>query len=98
MMRLLLDKGADVNAVNSEGATPLHLGVKSGHGTMVAELLQRGADPARTDAAGWLPLHYAVNAGDEECLRILLEAEKQLDSHVQRLTRSGSCPGAAPGL
>ncbi|KAI9040377.1 uncharacterized protein KD926_008334 [Aspergillus affinis] len=77
MVRLLLEHGADVNAVNSEGATALHAGVTSGHSVIVSELFKRGADPTLTDAAGWLPLHYAVDAGDEECLRVLLEIEKR---------------------
>ena len=77
MVRLLLEHGADVNAVNSEGATALHVGVISGHSVIVSELFKHGADPTLTDRAGWLPLHYAVDAGDEECLRVLLEIEKR---------------------
>ncbi|KAF5866923.1 hypothetical protein ETB97_008729 [Aspergillus alliaceus] len=79
MVHLLLEHGADPNAVNSEGATALHVGVISGHPTMVAELLQRGADPTLADSAGWLALHYAVDASDEQCLRVLLEAEQLVD-------------------
>lgn len=77
MVRLLLEHGADVNSVNSEGATALHVGVISGHSVIVSELFKHGADPTLMDAAGWLPLHYAVDAGDEECLRVLLAIEKR---------------------
>ena len=75
-MRLLLSYGADPNAVNSEGATALHVGVMNGNYTMVAELLQRGADPTLTNAAGWLPLHHAVHTDNESCVQALLEAEQ----------------------
>lgn len=84
-MRLLLSYGADPNAVNSEGATALHVGVMNGNYTMVAELLQRGADPTLTNAAGWLPLHQAVHAGDEGCVRVLLEADQPVDYPISDL-------------
>lgn len=85
VMRLLLSYGADPNAVNSEGATALHVGVMNGNYTMVAELLQRGADPTLTNAAGWLPLHQAVHAGDEGCVRVLLEADQPVDYPISDL-------------
>ncbi|KAF7587068.1 hypothetical protein BBP40_007805 [Aspergillus hancockii] len=72
-VRLLLDRGADPNAVDGEGSTVLHTAVRSGHHTIVRELLRHHADPGSVDAAGWLPLHYAAEAGDENCLRALLQ-------------------------
>ncbi|PIG82656.1 ankyrin repeat containing protein [Aspergillus arachidicola] len=72
-VRLLLDGGADPNAIDGEGSTVLHTAVRSGHHIIVRELLRHGADPSAVDAAGWLPLHYAAEAGDENCLRVLLQ-------------------------
>ncbi|KAF7631425.1 ankyrin repeat containing protein [Aspergillus flavus] len=72
-VRLLLDGGADPNAIDGEGSTVLHTAVRSGHHIIVRELLRYGADPSAVDAAGWLPLHYAAEAGDENCLRVLLQ-------------------------
>ncbi|KAF5860607.1 hypothetical protein ETB97_001311 [Aspergillus alliaceus] len=72
-VRLLLDRGADPNAIDGEGSTVLHTAVRAGHHTIVRELLRYNADPSSVDAAGWLPLHYAAEAGDENCLRALLQ-------------------------
>ena len=72
-VRLLLDGGADPNAIDGEGSTVLHTAVRSGHHIIVRELLRHDADPSAVDAAGWLPLHYAAEAGDENCLRVLLQ-------------------------
>lgn len=42
--KLLIDKGADVNAVDNKGTTPLILAVKKNSLAMVRLLLERGAD------------------------------------------------------
>ncbi|KAE8149222.1 hypothetical protein BDV25DRAFT_156708 [Aspergillus avenaceus] len=73
-VRLLLDRGADPNAVDGAGSTVLHTAVQSGHHAIVRELLRHHADPTSVDAAGWQPLHYAADSGDENCLRALLQA------------------------
>ena len=39
------DRGAHVNAVNAEGATPLHDAVRRGHLDVIEELLQSGGNP-----------------------------------------------------
>lgn len=72
--RLLLDRGADPNAIDGTGSTALHVAVRGGHHTMVRELLRYGASTSVVDAAGWVPLHYAAETGDEQCLGILLQA------------------------
>lgn len=73
-VRLLLDRGADPNAVDGTGSTALHAAVRGGHHTMVRDLLRYSANTSMVDAAGWLPLHYAAETGDEHCLGILLQA------------------------
>ncbi|XHF98105.1 hypothetical protein AWENTII_001676 [Aspergillus wentii] len=73
-VRLLLDRGADPNALDGEGSSVLHTAVRCGHYTIVRELLRHHANPGAVDAAGWLPLHYAAEAGDEDCLRALLQS------------------------
>lgn len=73
-VRLLLDRGADPNAIDGAGSTVLHTAVQSGHHTIVRELLRHHADPSSVDLIGWLPLHYAAEAGDENCMRALLKA------------------------
>ncbi|XP_063217542.1 uncharacterized protein LOC134528147 [Bacillus rossius redtenbacheri] len=45
MVSCLITRGADVNAMNSCGATPLHDAVIEGNEEVVEELLQNGANP-----------------------------------------------------
>jgi len=44
--RRLVEGGADVNARQRDGFTPLHEAAQNGDGELVEYLLARGADPA----------------------------------------------------
>jgi hypothetical protein len=58
--RLLLDHGADINAVDDEyRTTPLGMAARWGQQKMVAFLLERGADPNKAGAAWSTPLAWA---------------------------------------
>jgi uncharacterized protein len=62
--RLLLDHGADINAVDEEyRSTPLGLAARWGHAKMVAFLLERGADPNKAAAPWATPLAWARKKG-----------------------------------
>jgi ankyrin repeat protein len=54
--RLLLDKGVQVDAIDSRGQTPLHIAVFVGHAKMVRFLLDRGADRNARTKNGKSPL------------------------------------------
>ena len=76
--RLLLDHGADVNAKNYQGETPLHLVSRGEYdspddGVRVATLLaERGADMIAQDSVNWTPLHSAVYNGKPQITQVLL--------------------------
>jgi ankyrin repeat protein len=55
MAALLIDKGADVSAVDLRGETPLHLAMAYGHTEMAALLVERGADPEARNTQGYTP-------------------------------------------
>jgi ankyrin repeat protein len=59
--RWLLARGADPNAVDDDGATPILLAEDL---AVVEALIAAGADPNRPDSLGQTPLHFAVDWGD----------------------------------
>jgi ankyrin repeat protein len=58
-VKALLDGGADVNEMLSDGMAPLLLAVTNAHYELAAYLIDRGADP-NANATGWTALHQAV--------------------------------------
>jgi ankyrin repeat protein len=61
---LLLDHGADLNAIDEEfRSTPLGLAARWGHRSMVGLLLERGADPNLSGAPWATPLAWARKKG-----------------------------------
>ena len=68
----LLDGGADVNAIDPNGWTPLMEAVFAGHAETIRALVERGADVNTKDRAGWTPLMEAASKGHAEAVMILL--------------------------
>jgi uncharacterized protein len=67
-----LQRGADINAVNSVGVTALHMAAHRGHADIVQLLLKRGADasivtPRQKETA----LDYARDGGHSEVVKLL---------------------------
>lgn len=69
----LLDEGADINEVDSEGSSALHWAVYSGYYEAAALLLENGADANTVDIYDATPLISAVFAEDVEMVNLLLE-------------------------
>ncbi|KAG2488937.1 hypothetical protein HYH03_012558 [Edaphochlamys debaryana] len=70
----LVDEGADTEAADEKGLTPLHRAAKAGNTRAAAVLLKGGASPAATDKDGWTPLHYAMHSQSEGTLLLLMRA------------------------
>jgi len=67
----LLELGAEVNAVNNDGATPLIEAVKYGDYEISKSLLDKGADKSLKTADGETALSYANEGGDSEIIGLL---------------------------
>jgi ankyrin repeat protein len=62
---LLIEAGADLNAVGDMSETPLHVAVSQGNITVVEALLKSGANPAAKSEFGKSPKEIAVELGGE---------------------------------
>ena len=70
-----LDKGADLNAKDESGYTPLYGAVEKGHKEVVELLIAAGADVNVKDGEwGETPLHLAADKGHKEVAELLITA------------------------
>ena len=75
IIQLLLGAGANPNAVDDGGLTPLHRGAVNGNPVVAAHLLSAGADPNALDNDGYTPLHWsAARGGNGRVITRLLAA------------------------
>ena len=83
VVQILLDHGANPNAADEYGRTPLHSAERSvieyGSGQVVKMLLRRGANPYATDSDGRLPGQWAVLNGHWELKIWLLTCQRMRD-------------------
>lgn len=56
----LLKLGADPNARDGQGVTPVHVAAEKGRHYLLALLFRHGGDPEALDNRGWTPTHYAT--------------------------------------
>ncbi|KAL6984012.1 ADP-ribosylation factor GTPase-activating protein agd3 [Sarracenia purpurea var. burkii] len=72
MLELLLQYGANINASDSRGQTPLHRCIFGGKTTFVKLLLTRGANPHAVNRDGKTPLEVAMESNFEDSEVLLL--------------------------
>ena len=78
-VKALLAAGADIDATNDHGATPLHYAAHQGHTEIVKSLLDAGADSTAATDDGITPLYIAAQSGRTESVEALLAAGADMD-------------------
>src|SRR5450432_3009226 len=68
----ILASGADINASDSFGWTPLMIAAKNGSTELVQLLLTSGADPNRENSTGATALYLAVKRGHIDIVELLV--------------------------
>lgn len=74
MVQHLFDTGADVNAADPNGITPLMLAASGGDVDLVQMFLAHDANRDLLDAKGHSAVHHAILAGRSEALEVLFDA------------------------
>jgi ankyrin repeat protein len=68
----IVKDGANVNATDTNGVTPIHIASEKGHTEIVRFLVNNGADVHCKDTDGDTPLHDAADHGRLEIVRFLV--------------------------
>lgn len=76
-VRVLVEKGVDVNAADVEGYTALHLAVTEKRLEIVRELIKSGANVNAESKC--TPLHLACMVGEKEIVKELVEAGAEIE-------------------
>jgi hypothetical protein len=80
VVRLLLDKGADLESKDKEGQTPLSWAARNGNGAVVKLLLDKGADLELKDRYGQTPLSWAARNRYKSVVKLLLDKGADIES------------------
>ena len=79
VVRLLLEKGAELELKDWDSRTPLSWAAESGHEAVVQLLLEKGAELESKDGGGQTPLSWAAKNGHKAVVRLLLEKGAELE-------------------
>jgi hypothetical protein len=89
-VKLCIEMGANINARNNRGYTPLLIASYGGHANVVRVLLDTGAIVDAADDDGWKPFHYAIRENRIDVARQLIDggvnvSNVKLDEYLQSI-------------
>lgn len=87
-VRLLIEKGADVNARTKQGASALDVAARARRTTLVEILMAAGADPNAADRDGFFPLLHAINRNHVPTIEMLVKK----GADIEKRTKDGITP------
>ena len=87
-VQVMINAGANVNAKNFLGQTPLHEAIILGNAKVIPVLVKVGADVNAKDKNGFTPLHGAAEEGQAEVIPVLVQA----GADVNEKTNDGFTP------
>lgn len=79
MASFLLENKADINALNEDKKTPLHLAIEHGSEALAAFYLEKGADALAVDSSGNTPLEIACYNGMPKIAEALIKKGAKTD-------------------
>lgn len=83
-VKSLIDSGADVNAANQFGVTPLMFAAAKGHQKVVEYLVEQGADVHAADEHGMTALMLAAEKGRQGVVKTLIDHGAQVNATNDR--------------
>ena len=98
MVKLLLDKGADIFVANAAGLTPLYSASLKGHVRIAEMLLNKAADFSYKDHQGRTALHMACAGGNLAIIKLLSDVGLDLtttDKQGRNCLHHGASNGSA---
>lgn len=72
MIKLLIQHGANIHAVNKQGINMLHVAAQGDQPMSLGYFLRQGLDINSKDKRDSTPLHWAAFAGAELCMSFVL--------------------------